>query len=179
MFDELLTYLLNFTNLTNYYSIISSMNKSNEFTQKDIGLITTYQSGIAQASAHRVMNRMVSDYLVRYDMTAMQWFVIGYVHDAGEAGVTLTDLGNVLGTSFPYTTNIINLLESKGIISKKVHAQDGRTKLVTVNKEHTDMVNEIEAGLREELRKTLYNTDNISREELQTYIRVLYKIIHA
>jgi DNA-binding MarR family transcriptional regulator len=153
------------------------MNKSNEFTNKDMSLITTYQSGIAQASAHRVINRVVSDYLIRYDITAMQWFIIGYVHDAGEAGVTLTELGNVLGTSFPYTTNTINLLEHKGIINKKVHAEDSRTKLVTVNKEHEAMVNDIEEGLREELRKKLYNTDNISREELQTYIRVLYKII--
>lgn len=146
---------------------------------KDMGLITTYQSGIAQSSAHRVINRVVSDYLIRYDITAMQWFIIGYVHDAGEAGVTLTELGNVLGTSFPYTTNTINLLESKGIISKKVHAEDSRTKLVTVNAEHEDMVHDIEDGLREELRKTLYNTDHISREELQTYIKVLYKIIAA
>ena len=153
------------------------MNKSNEFTNKDISLITTYQSGIAQASAHRVINRVVSDYLIRYDITAMQWFIIGYVHDAGEAGVTLTELGHVLGTSFPYTTNTINLLESKGFISKKTHSEDSRTKLVTVNKEYEDMVNDIEEGLREELRKTLYSTDNISREELQTYIRVLYKII--
>ncbi|MBC7565229.1 MarR family transcriptional regulator [Candidatus Saccharibacteria bacterium] len=155
------------------------MNKSNEFMNKDMGLITTYQSGIAQSSAHRVINRVVSDYLIRYDITAMQWFIIGYVHDAGEAGVTLTELGNVLGTSFPYTTNTINLLESKGIISKKVHAEDSRTKLVTVNAEHEDMVHDIEDGLREELRKTLYNTDHISREELQTYIKVLYKIIAA
>ena len=152
------------------------MNKSNELIQKDIGLITTYQSGIAQASAHRVINRVVSDYLLRYDITAMQWFIIGYVHDAGDAGVTLTDLSSVLGTSFPYITNTVNLLESKGIISKKIHTQDSRIKLVTVNKEHTDMVNEIEAGLREELRTILYSSDNISREELQTYIRVLYKI---
>lgn len=155
------------------------MNKSNEFIEKDMSLITTYQSGIAQSSAHRVINRVVSDYLIRYDITAMQWFIIGYVHDAGETGVTLTELGNVLGTSFPYTTNTINLLESKGIISKKVHDRDSRTKVVTVNKEHEDMVNDIEDGLREELRKTLYNNDNISREELQTYIKVLYKIIAA
>ena len=155
------------------------MNKSNEFIEKDMALITTYQSGIAQASAHRVINRVVSDYLIRYDITAMQWFIIGYIHDAGETGVTLSELGKVLGTSFPYTTNMINLLESKGLIAKKVHPQDSRTKIVTVNPEHEDMVNDIEGGLREELRKTLYSSDNISRDELQTYIRVLYKIIAA
>lgn len=155
------------------------MTTSNEFISKDMGQITTYQSGIAQSSAHRVINRIVSDYLIRYDITAMQWFIIGYVHDAGETGVTLTELSNMLGTSFPYTTNTVNLLESKGIISKKVHDKDSRTKVVTVNKEHTDMVNDIEEGLREELRKTLYDTDHINREELQTYIKVLYKIIAA
>ncbi|RWZ78287.1 MAG: MarR family transcriptional regulator [Candidatus Microsaccharimonas sossegonensis] len=170
---------INFTSLIKYYGMIGKMNKTNNYHQKDLAQITTYQSGIAQASAHRIINRVVSDYLLRYDLSAMQWCIIGYIHDAGDTGVTLTELGRVLGTSFPYTTNVITLLESKGVISKKVHVKDSRIKLVTVNKEYEGVVDDIEAGLRDELRKSLYNTDNISREELQTYIRVLYKIIAA
>jgi len=152
------------------------MNKSNSFSDKDISQIKTYQSGIAQATAHRVVNRVVSDYLVRYDLTAMQWFIIGHIHDTGAAGMTLSTLGRIIGTTLPYTTNTINLLESKGIINKKVHDTDSRTKLVTLHPDYREVVEEIEEGLREELRKTLYSTDHISREELQTYISVLYKI---
>lgn len=155
------------------------MSESSNFSQKDMGQISTYQSGVAQASAHRVVNRVVSDFLLSYDLTAMQWFIIGYIFDSGEKGITLGDLSKIIGTTLPYTTNTINLLESKGIVTKKVHEKDSRVKLVTINKQHYEMVEEIETGLREELRRVLYGRDSISRDDLNTYIRVLYQIIGA
>lgn len=155
------------------------MSSLENFSQKDMGQISTYQSGVAQASAHRVINRVVSDYLLSYDLTAMQWFIIGFIFDSGEAGLTLGDLSHTIGTTLPYTTNTINLLESKGIVTKKVHEKDSRVKLVTIDKKHYEMVEEIETGLREELRRVLYGRDSISRDDLNAYIRVLYQIINA
>jgi len=156
--------------------MIGEMSETNDFVEPNMSYVSTYQSGIAQATAHRVINRTVSEYLVRYDLTAMQWFIIGYINDGGERGITLTELAHAIGTTLPYTTNTINLLESKGIINKRSLETDNRTKLVTLNPSYKEMVDEIEAGLRDELRDTLYSTDHISREELQTYITVLYKI---
>jgi len=156
--------------------MISEMNESSQFVEPNMSYVSTYQSGIAQATAHRVINRTVSDYLVRYDLTAMQWFIIGYINDGGTTGITLTELARTIGTTLPYTTNTINLLESKGIVNKRALETDNRTKIVTLNPSYKEMVDEIEAGLRDELRDTLYSTDHISREELQTYITVLYKI---
>lgn len=155
------------------------MTKSTTFSEKDISQITTYQSGIAQASAHRVVNRVVSDFLLRYDMTAMQWFTIGAVHDAGKNGIRLSDLTRRLETTLPYVTNIINLLESKSMVNKITHSGDSRIKLVSIAPEFVSTVQEIELELREHLRNVLYSEDQISREELQTYISVLYKIARS
>jgi DNA-binding MarR family transcriptional regulator len=155
------------------------MTKSTEFLEKDISQITTYQSGIAQASAHRVVNRIVSDFLLRYDLTAMQWFTIGAVYDAGKNGIRLSDLTRQLDTTLPYVTNIINLLESKSMVNKITHAGDSRIKLVSIAPEFISTVQEIEIELREHLRTVLYRDDHISREELQAYISVLYKIARS
>ena len=153
------------------------MKYSDNSPQKDMANITTYQSGIAQATAHRVINRVVSDYLTRYDLTAMHWFIIGHIRDAREAGISLGDLRFIIGTTLPYMTNTINILEEKSLITKKNHEKDARIKVVTLLPETIALVDEIESGLRDELRKTLYSEDTISRQELQTYITVLYKII--
>ncbi len=155
------------------------MAKSTEFYEKDISQITTYQSGIAQASAHRVINRIVSDFLLRYDMTAMQWFTIGAVLDAGKNGIRLSDLTRRLDTTLPYVTNIINLLESKSMVNKIGHAGDSRIKLVSINPDFLPTVHEIEIELRAHLREVLYRDDHISRDELQAYISVLYKIARS
>lgn len=153
------------------------MTKSSEFEKKDISQITTYQSGVAQSSAHRMINRVVSDFLLAYGLTPMQWFAIGHIYDAGESGCRVSDLAHTLDTTLPYITNTVNLLESKGLVRKITHSGDSRIKLVSIVPKHRKTVREIELGLRVRMRDKLYSEDRISREELVNYIHVLYKII--
>ena len=169
--------IINFTNLTISYSIIGVMPKSTPPIENDIAQITTYQSGIAMASAHRIINRIVSDYLLKHGLTAMQWFAVGMIYDAGDQGIRLSDLTRKLATTLPYVTNMVALLESKGMVRKVAHAGDSRIKLVSVTPKYRRTIETIERGLREHMRTTLYEIDGVSREELQTYVTVLYKIV--
>lgn len=152
--------------------------KSSNFSEKDLSQITTYQSGIAQASAHRLINRTVTDFLLAYGLSPMQWFAIGMIYDASPDGARLSDLAKTLDTTLPYITNTVTLLESKGIVKKLTHTGDSRIKLVSIVADKEAMIQEIESGLRERLRNELYHEDNISREELAAYIHVLYKILN-
>jgi DNA-binding MarR family transcriptional regulator len=153
------------------------MPKSTNSQEIDISQIATYQSGIAQASAHRAINRLVSDYLLMHGLTAMQWFALGTIYDAGDQGIRLSDLTRKLSTTLPYITNMVALLESKGMVRKVAHAGDSRIKLVSVTPNYKKTVDSIERGLRDHMRVNLYQNDGISREELQSYISVLYKIV--
>lgn len=153
------------------------MVKSTDFSKIDISQITTYQSGIVQAAAHRAINRAVSDYLLQYGLTSMQWFTLGAIYDGGEAGMRLSDLMRKLDTTLPYITNSVALLESKGFVRKVSHAGDSRIKLVSITPKHRKTMESIEQGLRQHLRQVLYRDDNITRDELQDYITVLYKIV--
>lgn len=153
------------------------MTNESQFSDRDMSQISTYHSGVAQATAHRVTNRVVSEYLKQYGLSGMQWFILGYVYDSGSAGMTIGDLRRVLETTLPYTTNAVASLEAKGFVNKQPRAEDNRIKVVTIDERHHAMIEEIESGLREELRRTLYGRDDISREDLSAYIRVLYKII--
>lgn len=144
--------------------------------EKDILHITTYQSGIMQSSAHRLLGRIKTDYLDQYELTAMQWFVIGHVYDAGEKGIRLNDLMKIIDTTMPFITTIITLLESKGIIYKTSDINDSRIKIATLNPKYRRTVKKIEEGLSRELCDRLVQKGQVSLEELQTYISVLYKI---
>lgn len=145
----------------------------------DISQITTYESGVMQSTAHRILGRINSDYLSQYGLTPTQWFIIGFAYDAGSKGVQLSTLKGLLDTTMPFITTTVNHLESKGILHKLSDTDDSRVKIAVLNAKYKKTVEKIEAGLREELRTQLYRTDNISREELSTYIRVLYKIAQA
>lgn len=140
----------------------------------DISKITTYQSGVVQSAAYRNLNRHFSELLKEYDLTCMQWFVIGTILDAGPDGIRLTDLARKLQTGLPFITNIINLLESKNMVERKENETDSRVRCVSIMPEFVAECYEIEKRLRVKLRKSIYQ--NITPAELKTYIKVLYQL---
>lgn len=147
--------------------------------KNDISEISTYESGVMQSTAHRILGRIKTKYLAQYELTSMQWFTIGFVYDKGAEGMRQSELMRKLDTTMPYITNMVNMLESKGILTKVSDTSDSRVKIVRISDQYRPKVDEIEAGLREELRRQLYRADHISRDELSTYIQVLYKIAQS
>ncbi len=144
--------------------------------KKDISQITTYESGVVQSAAHRLTMKIKSDFLAHYDLTAMQWFIIGFAYEAGDNGVRLKSLMTYLDTTMPFITNLVNVLELKNIIHKTSDITDSRIKIAKLNPAYRSEVEEIEAGLRKKLRDELYGHDGITRDELTAYISVIYKI---
>ena len=150
------------------------MNKSTKINNsaKPLSEISTYQSGVVQSTASRKLNRHVNDFLRPYELTSMQWFIIGTIYDAGSTGITLTALNQKLGTTLPFMTNSINLLESRGIVQKTSDSKDARTKIVAISPNYTETCREIEDYLRQKMRQLLYK--DIEPEDLTSYIKVLY-----
>lgn len=147
--------------------------------KKDIAIISTYESGVVQSAAHRLLMKIKTDFLAEYDLTPMQWFVIGFTYDAGKEGIRLSDLRIKIDASMPFITSLVNNLEAKQILQKVSDTNDSRVKIARLNPSYEQTVEEIEAALRDKLREVLYHNDNISRDELQTYITVLYKMMNS
>lgn len=139
--------------------------------------ITTYQSGVVQSSAFRALKKHTAQLLKEHDMTTMQWFIVGTIYDAGPVGIRLTDLATKLDTGLPFLTNTLNLLESKGMVQRLSHANDNRSRMVSVTPAFKKKCPGIERDLRNKLRKSLYLS--ITPEELSTYIAVLHKLSHV
>jgi DNA-binding MarR family transcriptional regulator len=152
------------------------MSTSSNNANKDFRLaqVTTYQSGVAQASAYRVVKHHTAHFLKDYNLTCMQWFTIGTILDAGSEGIRISDLAKQLDTTLAYMTTTVNLLESRGIILKRAHEYEARTKLVSVNPSYKKNCKKIEESLRQRLRDVLYQ--NIDHDELTAYVSVLYKL---
>src|SRR5690349_9130419 len=96
------------------------MNKSTNLqnTSIDLSSITTYESGVIQSTAYRVLSKCVTDILKKHGLTMMQWFVLGTIYGAGTGGIRITDLSKKVDTGLPFLTNLINLLETKGLVHR-------------------------------------------------------------
>lgn len=136
--------------------------------------ISTYQAGATQAYMHRKLQKVCDDILRPFGITKMQWLIIGHVLDAGETGIRISDLADTLGTTLPYLTNSINLLESRGILERRDNDKDTRSRLIVVCPDYVPTCAQIEATLRAGLRKTIYS--KIDPKEFAIYIKVMEEL---
>lgn len=140
----------------------------------DLGKITTYQAGAAQAAMHRALQKVCDDILKPFGITKMQWLIIGTVLDAGSKGMRVSDMAQSLGTTIPYVTTAINLLESRHMLLRIENDNDSRSRLVIIHPSFAPKTGDIEATLRNGLRKTIYA--GIDVNDFRTYMKVLYQL---
>ncbi len=143
----------------------------------DIGRITTYQAGVAQASMHRLLQKLSDRILLPFGITKMQWLIIGTIHDAGAQGARISDVAETLDTTIAYLTNSINLLELRKILIRRDSLIDSRSRIVTVTAEFVPKIAMIEEAMRVSLRKSIYS--EISREDFITYMKVVFQLIEV
>jgi DNA-binding MarR family transcriptional regulator len=149
----------------------------NLFLEKSLHEITTYQAAAVQASVHRSLQKLCDDILAPFEITKMQWLIIGHVLDGGDKGVRISDLAKTLATTIPYVTNAVNLLEARGYLKRQNNTQDSRSKLLILNPDFAPQCRDIEAALRKGLRETLYAT--IDPKEFAIYMKVMYQLDEA
>lgn len=134
----------------------------------------TWQSGILQSSVHRTIKRLSDGFLERYGLSTMHWFVLGIIFEAGDVGIRLTELATKVGTTQSYLTNTLNILEHRGMVTRSDHPTDNRIKILTIPDTYRDTCAEIEAGLRDAFRQSIYR--HLTRPELEAYINALQKL---
>jgi DNA-binding MarR family transcriptional regulator len=147
------------------------MSNKTSISGKLLSEITTYQVGALESAAHRALRQYKDGLLSSYDLSGMDWYIIGAVNDAGSAGIRTTDLAQTLGTTLGFLTKSLKLLEAKKIVSRKANAKDARSSYIVLQPHYQKTVREIESVLRTELRKTFYSS--IDRADLEAYIRVM------
>lgn len=150
--------------------------KSSNFSENANNLtsLPTYQAGVAQSTAYRLLMKFTDDAVKPYGITSMHWFMLGTIYDAGSTGITVTQLSKALDTNVPYVTNTLNILESKGAIVRETKEGDSRIKTVKIDPSFVDNIEVIENDLRFKMQRALYA--GITPEELLVYIKVLYKM---
>jgi MarR family transcriptional regulator, transcriptional regulator for hemolysin len=139
--------------------------------------LTTYQTTVTQARAHRAIKAKTSYFLREHNITMMQWAIIGSLYESGAAGMRVSDLATQLDTSLAFVTTTLNVLEAKGIVERKNHTQDSRAKLVHLTAAFAPKVSMIEKELSVKFREWLVPA--IGNEDLATYMRVLGKIAQS
>lgn len=135
--------------------------------------LKTYEAGILQARAYRNLRTFMQDHLEKYELTMMQWALLGTVAKAGTKGVTINQLATILDVEGSLITNMVNTAVKTGGVQKKIHPNDSRARIVIATTGGLKLVTQIETELRKAMRSWL---TSIPRASLQGYLHTLEKI---
>ncbi len=118
-------------------------------------LLTTYQIGVLVARTHRELKAHTDTVLAPYELTSVDWAILGLLHDDRGAGMKLIDLSEELGVEAPFVTLRIKRLQTRELISVKSGTKDKRERLATITPLGTKIVTIIEPILRSASREWL------------------------
>jgi DNA-binding MarR family transcriptional regulator len=117
--------------------------------------LTTYQIGILVARTHRVLKAHTDEVLTPYDLTSVDWAILGLLHDDATAGMKLSTLSEELGVEAPFITVRIKRLQDRKLVSVVSGPTDKRERLATITPTGAKLVATIEPILRSASRTWL------------------------
>ena len=137
-------------------------------------LLSTYQIGVLVARTHRELKAHTDAVLAPYELTSVDWAILGLLHDNTGAGMKLIDLAEELGVEAPFVTLRIKKLQVRELIGIKSGATDKRERLATITPLGTKIVTIIEPILRKESRAWLKGVGPL---DIKGFITVMKTVV--
>ncbi|TVX95951.1 MarR family winged helix-turn-helix transcriptional regulator [Cohnella terricola] len=128
-------------------------------------------AGFMMGTAYRKISALFQSKLKEYDITTEQWSVL-YQVDQSE-GLIQKEIAERSGKDRPATTRILDQLEQKGLVGKRVGEHDRRSFKVYITDKGRELVQRtapIERQLNADLRQCL------SEEEYDVLLELLYRM---
>lgn len=88
-------------------------------------------------------------------------------------GITSSELADKLKVSLPRITSVLNSLDSKKLIEKRIDSQDKRKTIIYITKIGRKLVNEKKQEAVEKIAKII---EKLDEKEIEEYMRITQKI---
>lgn len=119
------------------------------------------------------IDKLANPILEPYDLTHSQFKVLKYLLISDS--VRQVDIEHFFSMTNPTVTGLVQTLEKKGLIERRINPNDNRSKILLPTQKALDM-NELLTRLGDELEDKL--TDELDSEEKQELLRLLKKLLH-
>ena len=135
---------------------------------------SSYSVMLAKMRAFRATKDVIAKSLQDFDITIMQWLLLGYVEKNSD-GTTAGAIADELNITMPLVTRFTAALSAKGMIQIKPLPSDKRTKLISITKMGKELLISSDPIVKKALKDWLAP---IPQEEVRTYIAVMLKVAY-
>jgi DNA-binding MarR family transcriptional regulator len=139
---------------------------------KSTKYLTTYNSGLLQTKAYRILKKHITHHLTPYALSSVEWALLGQLYDHKQ--MRIADLAEALDVEGPFITRLVNDLIKRNWLTRIDDSADARVRLVTLTSDARKKIPLIEKDLRSKTKTFL---KGISIQDLLGYISVLEFIV--
>lgn len=137
----------------------------------------SYEVGIAHMLLTRKMSNLRNTILEPYQLSSVEWFVMGIVLSrSNDGGIRITDLAVLFDVKTTYITAIVNKLKALGYVSAVTDSADARVRLVVITKTGIKAAEAIEVKIQAAAEKALH--DKVTGEQLSGFFTVLHELAY-
>jgi len=135
---------------------------------KQLHELSTYRTGILQATAYRNLRGFMVRTLGPHNITSTEWSILGVVHEETKnGGIRVSALAKLLDVQTSFVTNMIRKLQRQGYVKHTFDEDDGRVRLIVSTDKANLKVAEIESTMRHDMNQWL---GDIDPKDLLAYI---------
>ena len=124
--------------------------------------------------ASLVFDKKANPIFARYNLTSPQYKVLKYIYYQDSRTARVVDLEEEFYMTHPTAIELVNQLEKKGFVKRKVNIYDKRGKLIALTKKSDVMQKKLEK-VGDEIEELL--TKSLTKKERKELIKLLNKVI--
>jgi len=139
--------------------------------------LSSYQIGLLQTKAYRILNHETARILKQYDITPIDWALLGLLYDSqlqSKGGRRLSDIAEELGVEAPFVTERAQDLIKLKLVSIIQSKDDKRVKHMELTEKAKLQIPSIEKDLLASMRPLIQGS---SIKEILGYKKVLEQIV--
>ncbi len=132
--------------------------------------LTMYEACLLHSRADRALRVMVSRQLERFDVTMMEWLLMGVVATGPPEGLTMSSVAATLDVTLPQVTALTASLTKTKLLRQKVSRQDRRSRRLMPTPACRRLLDEIERSIKAAMLEWMAD---IPSDQLGTYFETI------
>jgi len=113
----------------------------------NISKVSMYQALLLHSRADRVLRTVVSKQLDKFNVTMMEWLLMGTVQNGSKEGVSMSDVASSLDVTLPQVTALTANLTKLKYLKQKVSRLDRRSRRLVITNVGKKQLEDIEEYL--------------------------------
>lgn len=130
--------------------------------------VTMYEACLLHTRADRTLRLILAKELEQFDITMMEWLLLGTVQQGPKEGVNMSSLASTLDVTLPQVTALTTGLLKQKLVKQKISRQDRRSRRLIITNAGKKLLSAVEDDARDALREWV---SGIPDSQLQAYLK--------